>query len=309
MKQKLLFSRAAFLCALAVCAGLLAGCAAKADSAASFDTADTAGGQAGLSVVCTLFPVYDLVRAVGGGAVDAALLVSPGMDAHGYAPTAADMTAAAGADLLLCVGGHADEWAAGILDNIGEVRTAALLDMVDGADALPDDHVWTSPRRCLELLEGVRALLTELDPDRAEAYAANAAACAARFAALDSGFAALAEQAGRSIVLGDKQPFGCLAADYGLTFASAYDGCTSDTEVSAERMAALTDLMRAEGTPVVFALELSDGGLRDTLAEATGAAAGTLYSGQAISPEDWDAGLTLADMLAFDLNAMKEALQ
>ena len=127
MKQKLLFSRAAFLCALAVCAGLLAGCAAKADSAASFDTADTAGGQAGLSVVCTLFPVYDLVRAVGGGAVDAALLVSPGMDAHGYAPTAADMTAAAGADLLLCVGGHADEWAAGILDNIGEVRTAALL--------------------------------------------------------------------------------------------------------------------------------------------------------------------------------------
>lgn len=301
------FLRTSALCtALALFFGLLAGCG-PADAPASGSVGSAAGEAPVLSVTCTLFPLFDLVQQVGGSRVQTSLLVSAGQEAHGYAPTAADMQAASDADLLFYVGGHADEWVDGILDNVS-VSTATLLGLLEDPDALPDDHVWTSPRQCLLLIDGIAGMLTDLDPDGAAVYAANADECRAAFAALDEGYAALGQAADRHILLADRQPFGCLTADYGLQFAAAFDGCSTDTEVSAARMAQLADLAAAESTPVIFSLELASTGLRDALAETAGARTGMLYSGQSRSAADEEAGLTLADMLAHNLTEMEAAL-
>ena len=73
-------------------------------------------------------------------------------------------------------------------------------------------------------------------------------------------------------------------------------------------MANLIDTVKAEGVPVVFKCDLSAGKLADTVAEATGARVLTLYSGHTVSKADFDAGVTLAELLERDLNAMREAL-
>lgn len=293
--------RRTFLRAAALSGGtcLLAACGISAPAA----------DPAALRITCTMFPAYDLLRSLCGARAALTLLVAPGMEAHGFVPSAQDMAAAAAADLLVLTGGDADAWAKAMMDGAGTGPAASLrlTELWPGGGEAPDEHLWTSPARCLVLLQALADALKRADPDGAALYDANLAAAQEPFAALDADFAAFGAQVRKPTVLADRQPFGCLAADYGIPFAAAFDGCTTDTEVSAERMAVLADLAAAQGVGTVFCLELSDGGLCRALADAAGAGTGRLYSGQAISRADFDAGLTLADMLSYNLDALRAA--
>ena len=65
-----------------------------------------------ISVVTTLFPVYDWVREVVGGNdnVEITMLLDNGVDLHSYQPTAQDIMKVATCDVFVYVGGESDEW-------------------------------------------------------------------------------------------------------------------------------------------------------------------------------------------------------
>jgi len=71
-----------------------------------------------ISVVTTIFPIYDWVREIVGD--DAAhvkidLLLDNGVDLHSYQPTAQDILAISTADVFVYVGGESDEWVEDVL--------------------------------------------------------------------------------------------------------------------------------------------------------------------------------------------------
>ncbi len=70
-----------------------------------------------LSVVVTIFPIYDWVREVlgGSGSADITLLLNSGVDLHSYQPTAQDILKISNADLFIYVGGESDEWVEEVL--------------------------------------------------------------------------------------------------------------------------------------------------------------------------------------------------
>lgn len=89
-----------------------------------------------LSLVTSLFPAYDLARAIGGDRVDVDLLLKPGTDAHSFEPSPEDIKKIARADLFLRVGSEDEVWVDQVLKNLAEdqgqkVRTFALMDQVD----------------------------------------------------------------------------------------------------------------------------------------------------------------------------------
>ena len=65
-----------------------------------------------ISVVTTIFPVFDWVREVVGDNddVEIAMLLDNGVDLHSYQPAAADIMKVATCDLFVYVGGESDEW-------------------------------------------------------------------------------------------------------------------------------------------------------------------------------------------------------
>ena len=65
-----------------------------------------------LSVVATIFPIYDWTRVILGDDTDASLtlLLDSGVDLHSYQPTAADIMRIAACDVFIYVGGESDEW-------------------------------------------------------------------------------------------------------------------------------------------------------------------------------------------------------
>lgn len=71
-----------------------------------------------ISVVTTIFPIYDWVREIVGSDaehVDITLLLDNGVDLHSYQPTAQDILKISSADLFIYVGGESDEWVEDVL--------------------------------------------------------------------------------------------------------------------------------------------------------------------------------------------------
>ena len=80
-------------------------------------TGATTGGKP--VVAASIFPIYDLVRRVGGDAVDAKLLLDPGRSAHSYNPTPKQVKAVSGAKVAFLVGLELDDWAAKVFEATG----------------------------------------------------------------------------------------------------------------------------------------------------------------------------------------------
>ena len=74
---------------------------------------ETEGASKKISVIAVTYPQYDWFKNVLGGradAVDLKLLIKNGADLHSYQPSAQDIAAIAGANMVVYVGGESDEW-------------------------------------------------------------------------------------------------------------------------------------------------------------------------------------------------------
>ena len=73
--------------------------------------------DAKISVVTTIFPIYDWVREIVGANdnVDVSILLDSGVDLHSYQPTVQDILKVSAADVFAYVGGESDEWVEGAL--------------------------------------------------------------------------------------------------------------------------------------------------------------------------------------------------
>ena len=86
-----------------------------------------------LSVVATIFPIYDWVREIAGentDKIDLTLLLDSGADLHSFQPTAADILKVSTADLFIFVGGESDEWIEDVLATAmnPDMRTVNLVE-------------------------------------------------------------------------------------------------------------------------------------------------------------------------------------
>ena len=280
-----------------------------------------------LRLTASAFPEYDLLRAVAGEEASVTLLLKPGTEAHTYEPTPQDLLTLCASDLFVYGGGESDAWADRLLEteDAAAVRTLALMDYallrkeetldymtVEEAEAEEDsydEHVWTSPLNEIRLTEALRDTLSELDPAHADRYAENAAERIRALEALDEAFRGLTETAARRlIVVGDRFPFLYFVREYGLEYAAAFPGCSAESETDPVTMAELIRRVREAQVPVVFKCDLSSGKTAETVAEETGAAVGTLYSGHVVSAEDFSAGVTMLTLMERNLEALREAL-
>ncbi len=311
MKRMMLFFLLAVL--------LFAGCAGRSPS----------GSGDKLKVTAAAFPEYDFVRAVAGDLAEITLLLPPGAEAHSYEPTPQDIARIGACRVFVYGGGESDVWLDRILDS-GDREGKIILSLMDccalreeeiqefmtaeeeeeeGEETEYDEHVWTSPVNAIAITEAVRDALKEADPENAAAYTANAEAYIQKLRELDISLRELVKNAKRQLlVFGDRFPFLYFVREYGLSYAAAFPGCSSGTDVNPATVAHLIDLVKAEGIPVVFRCDLSAGKIADTIAESTGARVLTLWSGHTVSRDAFQAGETYLTLWAKNLEALKEAL-
>ncbi len=173
-----------------------------------------------------------------------------------------------------------------------------------------DPHVWTDPANGMLWALFARDTLSQLDPAHAETYAANAAAYVA---ALDSLTAETLEPLAASIPAENRKlvtghlAFGYLADRFDLTLiGTIIPGGSSLAEPSAAEIAGLITAIREQGVPAVFAETTVNPELAQRVADETGAAFYSLYSGTLSAPDG--PAPTYLDYLRYNMQTLARAL-
>jgi zinc transport system substrate-binding protein len=283
-----------------------------------------------LRVIATIFPPYDFVRRIAGDRVDLSMLISPGAESHIFEPTPHDMVSIGDADLLIHIGGHKDEWVGSAIKSVGNenIRLVPLAEIAgelvaefhiecDGCceeedEHIHDDfdvHVWTCPRRVIEIAGNLADILSEMDSANADFYRQNADDFIAELQELDNEFVNAAENGVRDIIVfGDRFPFRYFVNTYGLRAVAAFDGCCVDTSVAPGTVASIITMVENLDIPVVFYIELSNKMVANTIGEATGAVLLEFHSTHNISSADFNAGVTYLDLMRRNVQNLRKAL-
>jgi len=238
-----------------------------------------AHAQAALPAAASFSILGDMLREVGGERVAAVVLAGPDTDAHNFQPRPSHAAALRGARLAVRNGAGFDAWFDRLLastrfDGVTVTATEGVaLRPASGAHSHggKDPHAWQDVRLAIRYARNIEAGLVRADPAGAETYRARAAAYAARLEALD---AWIREQVGtvpeaRRVVITSHDAFGYFGAAYGVRFR-APQGMASSAEPSAQQVAALIRLIRAEHVTAVFLENIGNPATLRRLAEEAG---------------------------------------
>ena len=292
-----------------------------------------------ISIVCTVFPIYDWARNILGendSDISLKLLVKGGTDSHSYSPTPKDIVEISSCDMLIYVGGESDSWISDVLENsmldnvkrvalLSELGDRALEEECDGEDCHDhshghgehienayDEHVWLSLKNAELLCGRIADELCKLMPKNETAYRENAEGYINKIRALDERYAeAVANSSRDTLLFADRFPFKYLVEDYGIKHFAAFSGCSADSEASVEVVVGLAKKIDELGISKVIILESSDTALAETVISSSNAKSADvirLDSMQSVSASDIEGGVSYLSIMENNLSALRMAL-
>ncbi len=288
-----------------------------------------APAQKKLTVVTTLFPLYDFARAVGGERVDVALLMPPGTEPHSFEPKPEDIVRVSRADLFVYTNAYMEPWAASVIKALPAGNNTTIVDSSTGVTFQKaasedeheaehgeahghggmDPHIWLDFANARIMVGNIARALTARDPAGREYYSARAAAYDAELGKLDDEYrAGLAGCRKRVLLQGGHYAFGYLAKRYGLEYKSAA-AVNADAEPTPAKLAELIRLMRADGLKYVFSEELLSPRSAEAIARETGARVLLLNGAHNISRDDFAKGVTFVELMRKNLANLRTGLE
>lgn len=275
MSQTLSRLRISAIAVVAVVLGLTsAGCAAP--------DADTDGKP----VVLTTFTVLsDIAANVAGDRLRVESITKPGAEIHGYEPTPGDIRRASTASLIVDNGLNLEAWFAQFVDGL-DVPHAVVSDGVkpigiasDAYAGKPNPHSWMSPLNVEIYVDNLVKAFTNLDPDGAATFAANAASYKTKLLAVqrDLVTSLRALPANERALVTCEGAFSYLARDAGLTERYIWP-VNAEQQATPQQVASTIDFVRSNGVPAVFCESTVSAAPMKQVVAATGARfGGTLY--------------------------------
>lgn len=256
-------------------------------------------------VVATFSILADWVQEVGGENIELTTIVPAGGDAHTFDPSPDQVASIAEADVIFEIGLGFETW----LDDMVEASESAAgrvvvsegIEQLEGAghadeeaahegeeDAHEegedeseahgeiDPHVWGDVANAVNAVEIIRARLGEADPANAATYDANATAYVTELDALDTSIREATQALpaeGRKLVT-THDTFGYYAHAYGFTVVGTALSSlsTEGGDPPAGEIAALVEAIQAEGVPAIFAENIANDDLMQTIADEAGVA-------------------------------------
>ena len=296
--------RTAAAAALALLA--LTGCGGSADARTDED---------GKPTVLTTFTVLaDMAQNVAGDHLTVASITKPGAEIHGYEPTPGDLRTATEADLILDNGMNLEAWFGQFVEDV-DVPHVVVSEGVDTLDITedayagkPNPHAWMSPVNGQIYVDNMVAAFSDLDPDNAEAYAANGEAYKAELQQvqdqLTGELSALPEHQ-RALVTCEGA-FSYLARDAGLTERYIW-AVNSEQQATPQQIKDTIEFVRDNQVPAVFCESTVSDEPMQRVVEATDAEFGGVLYVDSLS-EDGGPVPTYLDLLRHDVETIVAGL-
>ncbi|HOA15446.1 MAG TPA: zinc ABC transporter substrate-binding protein [Bacillota bacterium] len=286
-----------------------------------------------ITVIASIFPVFDFARKVAGERADVYMLLPPCAEAHSYEPKPSDVGLLSEADLFIYTTSSMEPWApdmlAGMDSSSLHVLEAGLGAPVsityeeehalhedgrveDGIESKSgrgvDPHIWLDIDNSIFMVRAIASAMAGISPGDADYFHSNAEAYVERLIALDNSYKeAIAGCSLRTIIHGGHYAFGYLARRYGLDYRAA-QGFSPDSEPGPKQMMELIGLMKDTGAKYIFYEELVEPRVADVIAKETGAGMLMLHAGHNISKGELASGKGFIGLMEDNLEALKVGL-
>lgn len=294
-----------------------------------------------IHVVASLFPQYDVVRALGEDHVELTYILPPGVSAHTYEPTASTIVSILEADIFIYASDELEMWVHDFLDtyDTGDVEVINLSEYVtmidveghsddDDHDAHDesdehdahnehddhdeedthdhgdtDPHFWNDPHNMIDVVNTIATTLRPLlDQDAQITLDENQAAYISRLEAIDEAMIDVVLNSDNPTLMhGGHNAMGYLIHRYDIRYVNPYNGFSSDATPTPQGIAEMIATMEAEGIDYLFSEQLLSQAVATTIQEETGADILYIYSGGNISKDDFDNDVTLLDMFEHNI--------
>lgn len=215
------------------------------------------------TIITTCTMVTDIVKQVAGDKANVTGLMGEGVDPHLYKPTRDDLATLSTADAifysgLMLEGRMADSFAKMSRSQIPCYAVTELLDQSyllepEEFEGHWDPHVWNDVKAWMSASEAVGKALSELDPDNAATYMANAKAYNAELTKLDEyakkSLATIPEKSRWLITAHDA--FNYFSRAYGIGVKAA-QGVTTESEAAISDINDLVDFIVENDIKAIF---------------------------------------------------------
>jgi zinc transport system substrate-binding protein len=239
---------------------------------------NSGAGTDKITIVTTLFPLYDFAKTIGGDNVEVALLLPPGVEPHSFEPTPGDITKISRANIFVFTGEFMEPWAHEILSGISNEKLI-IVDASKGINLIPasqqhehhhkhgeqckhhehekfegmDPHIWLDFDNDKIIIDNITDALCKTDADNADFYRTNAERYKTKLTKLDADYKTqLSDCTGKTIVFGGHYAFGYMAKKYDLNYLAA-QGLAPDSEPTATDLIALVEQIK-KGILAVFSM-------------------------------------------------------
>lgn len=271
------------------------------------------------TITTTLFPHYDIVRALAPEGTNVELIVPAGVSTHDYEPSPQTVARILESDVFIYTGDFLEPWLDTILaDAITQgVTPLEMADFVvlleksgDDHDADEDDHdhgdvdphFWLDPTNMILMTNAIKRELIALNPDAATHIEEEAAHYIEELRHFDEFYGQLSRESTTTTMMhGGHNAFGYFARAYGFDFVNPYAGFSTDAEPTPGALLTMIDLMDTYQTQYLFSEALLASSVADTISEETGAEILYVYTMGQIGADDWAAGMTVFDMMEHNL--------
>lgn len=241
---------------MALIALLALGCSgapAQADS-------DLAGRQ--IKAVATTGQVADLLANVGGERVEVVSLMGPGVDPHLYKASESDVSRLSSADIIFYNGLNLEGKMADLFERMASTRPTVAV-----AEAIPQDrlfqppefeghfdpHVWFDPTLWTHTIDEAERALSDMDPDSAHIYRANADRYRAELEELHEWITAEMDTVPREqrVLVTAHDAFGYFGNQYDVEVVGL-QGISTETEAGVADVQALVELIASRKIKAIF---------------------------------------------------------
>lgn len=268
------------------------------------------------TVIVTLFPHYDMVRAIAQDNVNLSLLLPTGVEPHAYEPSPRTIVNINESDLLIYTSDRMETWMSGVFDQLDQ-NGPVIVDSSNDINFIKDEdeeegydpHYWLDPLNAKIMVENITQGLIEIDPTNSAFYQSNANDYLSKLDVLDANFVELFQRVKlNKIIYGGHFAFGYLAARFNMEIISPYSGYSPDAEPSVSSLTELIDTMRQNNINVIFYEELIDPKIARIISEQTGATIEVLHGAHNVSKEEMDKGISYFDIMNNNIAKLKVAL-
>jgi zinc transport system substrate-binding protein len=299
----LLATRSYAIAAALTATSLLAGCGAMSDS-------DDGNGR---RIAAAFYPLAYAAERVAGSSYEVVNLTQPGQEPHDLELGVRETAAITDADLVIVERGlqpavdtTVEENAEGAVLDVANV--VDLQAMVEHEGEEPeegglDPHFWQDPLLMAKVGDAIADKLSDLDPDHADQYAANAASLRTDLEALDQEYSSGLADCERDVVVVNHDAFEYLGR-YGLRLEPIL-GLSPDAEPTPADLARLQELIRDDGITTVFSETLVSDKTAKTLATDLGITATVLDPIEGLSDDTADEDYL--SLMRRNLAALREA--